>query len=74
MKLIAYSDHRFNGGIAAKRAYGSSTVTVFVVFLDPPPGGQSLYVESYGKTAPERKANALRVAMLYFEGKIPFPE
>lgn len=32
MKLITSSQNRWNGGVAAKRQYGSSTMTEFLVY------------------------------------------
>jgi hypothetical protein len=32
MKLVAHSQGRYNGGVKAKRLYGSSTITTFYVF------------------------------------------
>lgn len=71
-KVMAISWRRWNAGVAAKRAYGSTTATVFVVAYAKD-GGQSVWIEAYGKTPSDRKTNAIRVAMPYLEGKTPIP-
>ena len=74
MKLTAISASRFNAGVRAKRAYGSSTATIFLIFAEPHVPGRGLYVESYGATPGARKTNALRVALPYFTGESAWVE
>lgn len=66
MKLNTVSMHRYNGGVKAKRLYGSSTLTTFQVFLADRP---DMWVEVHevgGATPGERatKAKGLAVPLL----------
>lgn len=56
MNLVAKSTSRYNGGIAAKRQYGSSTITKFIVYRVEDAKTPSLWVEVEvgGKTPGER--------------------
>lgn len=56
MNLVAKSMSRYNGGVAAKRQYGSSTITKFVVYRVEDAKTPSLWVEVEvgGKTPGER--------------------
>lgn len=64
-KLEAHSMERYNGGIRIKRAYGSSTVTKFLV---RPKGSKAVsdpgavMVEGFGPSPGERKTFAMRKA------------
>jgi hypothetical protein len=58
MKMHAVSMRRHNAGIRAKRAYGSSTATLFLVGGH----GASVWVEAYGPTPGERKTYAVHRA------------
>lgn len=64
VKLLAFSKERYNGGIAVKRRYGSSTVTIFWVMKEEDRNnpGKWLEIKSYGKTPGERKTFALNEA------------
>lgn len=74
MRLDAYSHSRFNAGVRAKRAYGSATATIFLVWdKDAPKEARGLYVIAYGPTPGERKTNAMRAAEPYFTGRLPIP-
>lgn len=57
MKLITVSDSRYNGGVKAKRLYGSSTITTFWVY---PEGHDELAikVEVGGRTPGDRATAA----------------
>jgi len=57
-KIKAVSFERYNGGIAIKRRFGSSTITKFYVSIDGVPDSQRI-VEGYGKTPGERKTYAI---------------
>jgi hypothetical protein len=59
MKLITSSQSRYNGGVRAKRLYGSSTITTFFVFR-PEDENADLWatVEVGGKTPGERATAA----------------
>lgn len=58
MKLKAFSKSRYNGGVKAKRMYGSSTITTFYVMReqDETPAKPELWVtvEVGGKTPGDR--------------------
>ena len=58
MKLKAFSKSRYNGGVKAKRMYGSSTITTFYVMRaeDESPANPELWVtvEVGGKTPGDR--------------------
>lgn len=56
MNLVAKSISRYNGGVAAKRQYGSSTITKFIVYRIEDAKTPSLWVEVEvgGKTPGER--------------------
>lgn len=58
MKVIATSIERYNGGIAVKRKYGSSTVTRFLVYYE---GSVESWknIEAYGPTPGDRKTFAI---------------
>lgn len=58
MKIKLTSAERYNGGIAVKRKWGSSTVTEFYVTIDGVL--QPEKVTGYGKTPGDRKAYAKR--------------
>lgn len=60
MKLITSSQNRYNGGVAAKRKYGSSTITTFIVLRPEDENDASLWatVEVGGKTPGERATAA----------------
>lgn len=62
MKLEAISMERYNGGVAAKRRYGSSTLTDFLV-IDKDDPSFRLDVKGVGGATPgERKTRALQIA------------
>lgn len=60
MKLKTSSQIRYNGGVNAKRKYGSSTITRFFVFRPEDEHNSSLWatVEVGGKTPGERSTAA----------------
>jgi len=60
MKLITFSQSRYNGGARAKRIYGSSTITTFIVCRPEDVNDSSLWatVEVGGKTPGERATAA----------------
>jgi len=45
MKLKAVSVSRYNGGVKAKRLYGSSTITTFEVFREEDENNPSMWVK-----------------------------
>lgn len=59
-RLKAISFERYNGGIAVKRRYGSSTVTKFFIVPIAADGTEweTLQVEGYGATPGERGTDA----------------
>lgn len=58
-KLFATSLRRYNGGVRVKRAWGSSTVTTFLVgFRDRRPDTW-MEIDAYGATPGERKIYAI---------------
>lgn len=61
-KIIATSSSRYNGGVAAKRKYGSSTITTFVIYREENASDASKweYVEGYGPTPGDRKTDAIK--------------
>ena len=62
MKLEAISMERYNGGVAAKRRYGSSTLTDFLV-IDKEDSAVRITIKGVGGATPnERKARALQIA------------
>ncbi len=63
-KVVANSFERYNGGARVKRAYGSSTVTRFYVYLARDKDNPAAWhkIEGYGKTPGERKTDAIRRA------------
>lgn len=60
MQLKAISRSRYNGGVKAKRLYGSSTITEFFVFRpeDERNPSRVIIVEAGGKTPGERASAA----------------
>jgi hypothetical protein len=60
MELKTISQSRHNGGASAKRMYGSSTITRFLVFRpeDEKDPSRWVTVEVGGKTPGERSTNA----------------
>jgi len=62
VKLITSSQNRYNGGVAAKRKYGSSTITTFIVLRPEDENDASLWatVEVGGKS-PGARATAAKV-------------
>jgi len=60
MKVVARSIERYNGGVTAKRKYGSSTITRFIVHRaeDGERPDRWVEVETGGRTAAERSAKA----------------
>ena len=60
MKLLTISKSRYNGGVKAKRLYGSSTITTFYVFReeDIHHFDRCVTVEVGGKTPGERATRA----------------
>lgn len=60
IKLVAHSKNRYNGGIRAKRLYGSSTITEFYVFRpeDEHIPSRWAIVEVGGRTPGERATAA----------------
>ena len=60
MKLITSSKNRYNGGVKAKRLYGSSTITTFYVLRPEDEHNPDLWatVEVGGKTPGERSTAA----------------
>jgi len=71
LALKAFSMERYNGGIAVKRQYGSSTVTKFLIEAAD---GRSVFVKAFGKTPGERKTFALREATkLFAAGRVLAP-
>jgi hypothetical protein len=68
MKLEAISMERYNGGIAAKRRYGSATLTDFLV-VDRDNPATRIDVKGVGGATPgERKARALQIAAEKLQG------
>lgn len=61
MKIIATSFERYNGGVRAKRLYGSSTITKFYVHLESETNDASKWevIETGGKTPGDRKTSAI---------------
>jgi len=59
-KILTFSMQRYNGGIAIKRKYGSSTVTRFYVMFaeDEKDAARWEVIEGYGKTPGERATYA----------------
>lgn len=76
MKLKAFSKSRYNGGVKAKRQYGSSTITTFYVMREQDETRAHLWVtvEVGGKTPGDRltaakvKAEPLIRALLIKHG------
>ncbi len=76
MKLKAFSKSRYNGGVKAKRLYGSSTITTFFVMREQDEKKPELWVtvEVGGKTPGDRvtaakvKAEPLIAALLIKHG------
>jgi hypothetical protein len=64
MKLLTISDGRYNGGVGAKRRYGSSTLTTFWVFRVEDKENYDLHVKVTvgGRTPGERSTEAKRIA------------
>ena len=64
MKLLTISDSRYNGGVGAKRRYGSSTLTTFWVYRVEDKDDYDLHVKVTvgGRTPGERSTEAKRVA------------
>lgn len=64
MDLKALSVGRYNGGIAAKRKHGSSTITTFLVWrcCDTEFSDRSVQVEVGGKTPGARATTAKKIA------------
>jgi hypothetical protein len=65
MKLKTFSMYRGNGGVKAKRMYGSSTLTTFVVFRPEDDKDASRWVtvkDVGGKTPGERSTRAKEIA------------
>lgn len=62
MKLISISVGRYNGGVRAKRMYGSSTLTDFVVYRAEDEGNYDRYirVEGVGGKTPSERARKAR--------------
>ncbi len=60
MKLLTFSKNRYNGGVKAKRLYGSSTITTFYVMRPEDEKRPELWatVECGGKTPGERATAA----------------
>jgi len=67
VKIDLYSKSRYNGGIAVKRAHGSSTITEFWVHVDG--ALQPWTVEGRGPTPGERKTAAKAKALAKAEGR-----
>jgi hypothetical protein len=61
MMILAHSSNRYNGGVAAKRKYGSSTLTEFIVYLSADRDDPSKWatITTGGKTPGERKTAAI---------------
>lgn len=63
-KIIATSSSRYNGGVAAKRKYGSSTITKFLIYREengnPPDVSKWVYIEGFGPTPGDRKTDAIK--------------
>lgn len=59
--IEATSTERYNGGVAAKRRYGSSTITVFYVHRvrDREDPSRWLKIEVGGRTPGDRKTAAI---------------
>ena len=58
-KVLAYSFERYNGGVAIKRRFGSSTVTRFHVMFASDPGAREI-IEGFGPTPGDRKTYAIK--------------
>ena len=71
MKLEAISMERYNGGVAAKRKYGSSTLTDFIVRDKDNPTTRTLVKGVGGATPGERKTRALEIAAERFAALAP---
>jgi hypothetical protein len=61
-KIIATSSSRYNGGVAAKRKYGSSTITKFLIYREENANDVSkwVYIEGFGPTPGDRKTDAIK--------------
>lgn len=61
-KIIATSFERYNGGVAIKRKYGSSTITRFYVYReeDSEDSTQWRIIEGFGPTPGDRKTFAIK--------------
>lgn len=72
MKLITSSQSRYNGGVRAKRAYGSSTITRFFVLRPEDEQRPELWanVEVGGRTPGERSTAAKAKALPIIEAKL----
>jgi hypothetical protein len=62
-KIIASSYERYNGGVKVKRQYGSSTVTIFLVYKEEDKDNPSAWelVKGFGASPGERKTYAINV-------------
>jgi hypothetical protein len=60
-KIELVSASRYNGGIAIKRNWGSSTITEFYVTIDGV--HQAEKVKGYGRTPGERKTYAKNIVL-----------
>ena len=73
MKLIAVSMNRYNGGVRAKRKYGSSTLTEFIVFLPEDehiPENWITVKDVGGKTPGERATKAKGIALPQIQARL----
>lgn len=71
MKLTATSMERFNAGAKAKRLYGSSTATTFLIATET---GKHVWVRAYGATPGARKTIAIAAAQPFLAGARAIPE
>jgi hypothetical protein len=64
MKLVTASKSRYNGGVRAKRLYGSACITTFYVFRpeDKDNPNRWVTIEVGGKTPGERSTKAKELA------------
>jgi hypothetical protein len=58
-RIVCKSIGRYNGGTKAKRAFGSSTITTFAVWIEGDPSTREDF-DVGGKTPSARKAEAIR--------------
>ena len=58
-KVFATSKERYRASASEKRAYGGSTVTVFIVGYEGSPASEWVDITGYGPTPGDRKTYAM---------------